>query len=217
MAHEGQWRAWPREAEQALAFAEQTLTQGHIVGIPTETFYGLAVALENADALSSLCQLKARGPKKPLPLVAADVAMVRTFCEVPCAMLPLVQAFWPGPLTLALPARRRGLDPRLLAPDGTVGVRVSPHPFVQALCARWGSLLTATSANFAGQPPSATFLGVAEALRRQVAFIDGGPLPGGAPSTIVSQRADGKLIIVRAGALSRDALAGVVGASLLDG
>ena len=216
MAHEGQWRAWPDEAEGALTFAEHALAEGRIVGIPTETFYGLAVSLDHAQALASLCQLKQRGPYKPMPLVAADLTMVQALCQVPDAMAPLVRAFWPGSLTLALPARG-GVDPRLLAPDGTVGVRVSPHPFVQALCARWGAPLTATSANFAGQPPSATYLGVAPALRRQVAFIDGGPLPGGAPSTVVAQRADGQLTLVRAGAISRAALAAVVGEGCIDG
>ena len=195
----------------ALGRAVARLRAGGIVGVPTESVYGLAVRADDAAAVAQLCALKGREPHKPLPLVAQDVAAVRAACHVPAAAESLMAALWPGPLTLALGAR--GPWPEaVLGPGGTLGVRVSAHPVLEALCAGVGGLITATSANLAGAPPAQDLQSLPDTLRRQVLWLDAGPLPGGPPSTVVVVPAQGLLRVVRLGAVPQSRLQAAVGA-----
>ena len=123
---------------------------------PTETFYGVAVDAMNPRALSKLFEFKGRDPDKPVALIAADLEMVaRVVSEIPPAAMRLARQFWPGPLTMVLPARAR-LSAALTNREGGVGIRISPHPIALELVRRLGSPLTATSANLAGEPPART-------------------------------------------------------------
>ena len=195
----------------ALARAIAWLQAGGIVGVPTESVYGLAVRADDPAAVARLCALKGREPHKPLPLLAHDVAAVRAACHMVAAAEPLMAALWPGPLTLGLPAR--GSWPEaVLGPGGTLGVRVSAHPILTALCAGVGGLLTATSANFAGQPPVQEIRALPPELQRQVLWLDGGRLPGGPPSTVVVVRADGRLQVARQGSVPLERLQQAAGA-----
>jgi L-threonylcarbamoyladenylate synthase len=195
----------------ALPRAVACLRAGGIVGVPTESVYGLAVRADDAAAVARLCALKGREPHKPLPLVAADVAAVRAACHLPGPFESLATALWPGPLTLGLPAY--GSWPEaVLGPGNTLGVRVSAHPVLEALCRGVGGLLTATSANFAGEAPAQTLASLPAELRRQALWLDGGTLPGGLPSTVVVLSAEGRLHVARPGAVPLGRLQAVAGA-----
>jgi L-threonylcarbamoyladenylate synthase len=126
--------------------------------------------------------------------------------EVPAQARVLAQAFWPGPLTLVLPARAEIPAP-LVGTDGGVGVRVSSHPIARALAAGLRSPLTATSANLAGEPPASEI----EMARRAFAckikvFVEDGALAGGSPSTVVAVDRSG-IRILRPGAVTERQLA----------
>ncbi len=189
-------------ASEAVARAVEAMRRGDAIVYPTETFYALGVDFGAPGALDHLFALKAREPDKPIALIAADLAMAFSVArEVPPAARRLAEKFWPGPLTLVLPADP-ALPAALVGPDGGVGVRVSPHPVARALAAALGHSITATSANLAGAPPARTLAEARAAFGDRVAaYLDGGAMAAAAPSTMVGF--DGPRIrIIRAGAIA---------------
>ncbi|HVN88878.1 MAG TPA: L-threonylcarbamoyladenylate synthase [Candidatus Binataceae bacterium] len=193
----------------AIAQAVATLQAGELVVFPTETFYGIAADPESSDALEKIVAIKGREPDKPIALIAADMdAAFSVASHVPETARKLARAFWPGPLTLVLPARS-GLHDALKGPNG-VGVRVSPHPVARALSAAFGKPITATSANLSGTPAIADALQVREVFAGRIKVIlEDGRLAGGAPSTVVEFTESGYRI-VREGAVSAAAIAQVI-------
>lgn len=187
----------PSELARALA----VIRDGGVVAFPTETYYGLAVDPFNRQALSRLFALKRRPPDKPvLTLVENREHLPLLARQVPDLYLPLMDAFWPGPLTLVFEALPT-LPVILTGYTGTVGVRISSHPLARQLVAAAGQPLTATSANYSGQPPAVTPDEVVEQIGPDVDFvIDGGIAPGGKGSTIVGL-ADGHLTELRPGVI----------------
>jgi L-threonylcarbamoyladenylate synthase len=188
-----------------IAAALSALKAGKAVVFPTETFYGLGVDALNELALERLFELKGRDPDKPVALIAADLEMVAAVAEIAPPAMKLARRFWPGPLTMVLPARAR-LSAALTNRDGGVGIRISPHPLALELVRRLGSPLTATSANLAGQAPART-LGQARAAfgTKVSAYLDGGTLDGIAPSTVVAFE-QGTVKVLRVGAIAEQAL-----------
>jgi L-threonylcarbamoyladenylate synthase len=179
--------------------AAAALRRGEVVAFPTETYYGLAVDALAPAALDALMALKGRAADKVVALIVADRAMVDLVCaDVPAAAEALMAAHWPGPLTLALPARP-GLPAALVA-DGYVAMRASPHPLARALVAALGRPITATSANRAGEPPARTAAEVRDAFPEGCVVLDGGQTPGGPPSTLVRVRGQA-LEVLRRGAI----------------
>ena len=125
--------------------------------------------------------------------------------EVPIDARRLADAFWPGPLTLVLPARGE-IAPELRGPDG-VGVRVSPNPVARALSAGVGRPITATSANLSGEAPASTLEQARAGLGEKVkVYLEGGKLTAPAPSSVVAINASGWKM-VRVGAISEDQIA----------
>jgi L-threonylcarbamoyladenylate synthase len=191
----------------AIADALAALAAGEAIVYPTETFYAVGVDALSLRALDRLFAIKGREPGKPVALIAADTAMAFTVArEVPAQARVLAQAFWPGPLTLVLPARAEIPTP-LVGADGGVGVRVSSHPIARALAAGLRRPLTATSANLAGEPPASEI----EMARRVFAdkikvFVEDGALAGGSPSTVVAVDRGG-IRILRPGAVTERQLA----------
>jgi L-threonylcarbamoyladenylate synthase len=184
--------------------AAAVLRQGGLVAYPTETFYALGALASRPDALARLTAAKLRDPGKPLPLLAADRAQVAAVArlEDPAA-LRLADRFWPGPLTLVLPAAP-GLDPAVTCGGPTVGVRVPGLETARALAREAGGALVSTSANLAGEPPPTSPAALAPALRARLdAVLDGGGTPGGLPSTLVALEG-GAPRLVRAGAVPWD-------------
>jgi L-threonylcarbamoyladenylate synthase len=184
--------------------ALSTLERSGVVAAPTETFFGLLADATRPEAIDRLFRLKPRGHEKGVPLILPDRASWRALVrELPATAERLAEAFWPGPLTIALPAVTE-LDARLLV-DGRIAVRLPADSLAARLARACGRPLTATSANHTGEPPASTADQVrasfAAALERGELFLAGEQAPGGAPSTVVVVESD-RWRVVRVGAVS---------------
>jgi L-threonylcarbamoyladenylate synthase len=182
-------RIWIWREGEAAAFwdeARRVLTSGGVLALPTETFYALAVNPLDEAALARLFALKERPASKPVLVLVGDPAMLDQVAgEVPAAGARLLPRFWPGPLTLILPARE-GLPELLTGGTGTIGVRVPRQAVTCRLLTFLGFPVTGTSANRSGAAPLVEAAAVAREFGDRVDLIlDAGPCPGGLPSTIV--------------------------------
>jgi L-threonylcarbamoyladenylate synthase len=185
-----------------ISEAVAVLRSGGVVAYPTDTFYGLAVDPRRDDAIEKLLALKGRGRGSAIPLVAADLDQARAAGELGADEMRLAAAFWPGPLSIVVRASP-ALSRLGLAGGNTVALRVPAEPVARALAAAFGFCVTATSANASGAPPAESPGDVAAALLGLDVLIDGGRVPGGAPSTIVALGEDGP-VLLRAGAVAWD-------------
>ncbi|HVP67432.1 MAG TPA: L-threonylcarbamoyladenylate synthase [Anaeromyxobacteraceae bacterium] len=183
-----------------VAEVASALRRGGLAVYPTETFYGLGALARDVRAIGRLAASKLRPPGKPLPLVAADVDMAfGVWAGVPKAAAALAARFWPGPLTIVC-AAAPGL-PAEVGGGGTVGVRVPGSPVARELARLSGGALVSTSANVSGGPPVTRVSDLDPAIVAAVdAVLDGGPVPGGLPSTVVAVKGDA-LSLVRSGAV----------------
>lgn len=183
------------------------LEQGGIVAFPTETFYGLAVDPFNEQALSDLFKLKGRPGHKPiLVLIQSENQLTSLASSIPDLYRPLMQLYWPGPLTLVFPALAT-LSSALTGTDGIgVGVRISSHSVARDFGQLWGLPLTATSANLSGRPAARTAAEVHQFFGAGVSYIlDGGQTTGGMSSTVVGIK-QGQLRLIRAGVIDFSSL-----------
>ncbi len=196
-------KALDQAVNKAVDQAVEALRRGGLVVYPTETLYALGADAASPAALRRLFAAKAREAGKPVALIVADPAMGFAIARsVPAAARRLAEAFWPGPLTLVMPAKA-GLPAALAGADGGVGVRVSSHPIARALARRLGRPITATSANLAGRPPATTLEQARAAFNRKVkVYLEGGVLGGSQPSTVVAFDREG-IKVLRAGAIPR--------------
>jgi L-threonylcarbamoyladenylate synthase len=170
--------------DRAVALAVRALAGGDIVGIPTDTVYGVAADPFRTGASDRLFLLKGRPRNVVLPVLVADAEQAFSLSTaVPEAAVTLAGRFWPGPLTLVLP-RRPDLGADLGEEDATVGVRCPAHPVPIAICRRMGPLAT-TSANRHNQLPATTARGVAEALGPDLVLVLDAGTCDGLPSTVV--------------------------------
>jgi L-threonylcarbamoyladenylate synthase len=172
---------------------------------PTETVYGIGADARSAAAVDRLVSVRGREEGKPILVLVQDLAMAEPFVTtLPPLALRLARRFWPGPLTLVLPARS-GLAPALTAGTGTIGVRCPGHALAAALVAAFGAPVTAPSANPPAAPPPRR---VAEARayfgNSVAAYVDGGQLPGGA-STVARIEND-RVRIIRPGPITEGAI-----------
>jgi len=187
----------------AMASLAEVLRRGGIVAYPTDTMYGLAVDPRNDIAVRHLFDVKARDRAAAVALIACDLLQAQEAGMFGASELALARAFWPGPLTIVVPASST-LSKSLTGDLQTVGVRVPAHAVAQALAAAFASCITATSANLSGRPPALTADDVTAALGSRIdAVIDAGPAPGGAPSTIVEVVSD-RPVLRRSGAIAWD-------------
>jgi len=184
---------------EEIVFAAAALRRGEIVAYPTETFYGLGVSALDELALARLRLLKGRGDKAISVLVVGPEMLDRLCKKVPARALALMERYWPGALTIALPARRG--TPAALVSDGCVAVRESSHPTARALVEALGAPVTATSANLAGQPPATTPEEVEESFEGRCRVLHGGATPGGPPTTLVRVRGN-RIEVLRPGAIT---------------
>src|SRR5947208_1440444 len=168
----------------AVLQAVRALGQALPVGIPTDTVYGLAVDPFRPGATDRIFAAKRRPRDMSLPLLVTGVEQALSVAmAVPDLALELMEAYWPGPLTIVLPARP-DLGADLGEDELTVGVRSPAHLVAQALCAAAGPLAT-TSANLHGEPPLTTAEAVAEAFGAAVPVVLDGGACTGSPSTVV--------------------------------
>jgi L-threonylcarbamoyladenylate synthase len=195
----------------AIAMAAAAIRAGRIVAIPTDTLYGLAADPFNVDAVARIYQLKGRGSDRALPLVAADIDQIEaTLGVLPMLARLLAVRYWPGPLTMLMPAPER-LPAEVTGGTGRVGVRVPAHAVARALCAACATPLTATSANKSGLPATNAPDAVVETLAVGIdTLLDAGITPGGLPSTIVDVT-DATPRVVREGAISWESIQACLG------
>jgi len=187
----------------AIARLIDVLHGGGVVAYPTDTLYGLAVDPRSDAAVSRLFELKARDRASAVALIASDVLQAQEAGAFGASELALARAFWPGPLTIIVPAAS-SLSKSLRGDLRTIGVRVPAHAVARAIAGAFASCITATSANVSGHPPATTADEVTAALGARIdAVVDAGPAPGGPPSTIV-EVADGRPVLRRSGAIAWD-------------
>jgi L-threonylcarbamoyladenylate synthase len=179
--------------------AVAVLRSGGVVAFPTDTLYGLAVDPRNDDAVARLFSLKGRDARTAIPLVASDLGQAARAGSFGPRERALAAAFWPGPLSIVVPPCA-AIAGAVLGGERTVAIRVPAHPTARQLAAAFGFCVTATSANTTGHPPAASADDVSRGLAGVDVLLDGGPAPGGAPSTIVAFDRDGP-VLLRAGAV----------------
>ncbi|MBX9574355.1 MAG: threonylcarbamoyl-AMP synthase [Caulobacteraceae bacterium] len=197
----------------AIDAAARALKAGGLVILPTETVYGLGADAANPDAVARVFEAKGRPRFNPLIAHVADAAQAERIAVFDLTARRLAEAFWPGPLTLVLPARsaagvcdlaRAGLD--------SVAVRVPGHSKARDVIAAFGGAVVAPSANRSGRPSPTTFADAMEETGHAVAeAIDGGPCAVGLESTVVSVM-DGRTALLRPGAVTRAEVESVAGA-----
>ncbi|MGB8958230.1 MAG: L-threonylcarbamoyladenylate synthase [Candidatus Aminicenantales bacterium] len=177
------------------------LLAGAVAAYPTETFYALGAAALSKRGIDRVFRLKKRDPSKPLSFVVSDMDMVRdVVSSLPPAFMVLAAEFWPGPLTVVLPAAA-GFPERLLGPGRTIALRIPPPAWLRSLVREMSEPLTATSANLSGERELADPAEVKTLFDGRIDFIvDAGPTPGGRPSTIVDLAGD-RPRILREGAI----------------
>jgi L-threonylcarbamoyladenylate synthase len=189
-----------------LAAACESLDSGGIAALPTETFYGLAADCQNPVALREVNRIKRKADDAPLLLLMAEPAQVELVAaERPRHFEELAKLFWPGPLTLVVPAAS-DLPSEVSGGRGTVAVRVPGLALPRRLARELGRPITGVSANVHGEPPARTAADVARIFPEGVTLIlDGGPTQGGAPSTILDLTTE-RPTVLREGILPRTAL-----------
>lgn len=194
-----------------LSQAIASLERGDVVVFPTETVYGLGADALNPAAVEKVFQLKGRNPDTPIPIIVADQAMLKDLVEeIPSIARKLMERFWPGPLTLVLPAVP-GTPKQLLNRTGGIGVRISSQPIATQLARELRRPLTATSANPSGQPAASTIEQAQNYFAGEIEiFLDGGKLPSKTGSSVV-EVSDDRIKIIREGEISAAQLAVSIG------
>ena len=200
----------------AIRRAADLLLAGEVVGMPTETVYGLAANALNETAVKKIFEAKGRPQDNPLIVHIADAdALDQVSTNVPDAARRLAAAYWPGPLTMVLP-RAACIPDTVTAGLSTVGVRLPAHPLARALIRQAGVPIAAPSANRSGRPSTTTSTHVlADMDGRIPAVLEGGPCQVGVESTIVSLTGD-KPRLLRPGGISLEQLCAVLGEVEID-
>lgn len=201
----------PSELLSGMRLARVAIGRGELVVLPTDTVYGVAADAFTPAAVQRLLDAKGRGRQSPPPVLIPGIPTLDALAEsVPAEVRALVDAFWPGGLTVILPARD-SLQWDLGDTGGTVALRMPSNPITLALLAETGPLAV-SSANLTGEPAASTVAEAQRMLGDTVAvYLDGGP-GGDAGSTIVDATAkadaDGvtEIRIVRHGVIAEDAI-----------
>ncbi len=172
---------------------------GGIVAFPTETYYGLAVDPDSFAAVTYLFKVKKRQADNPVLLLIANREQLSLITDnIPSEFLPLMEKYWPGPLTLVFPAKKE-ICRHLTGNSGTIGARISSHPVAAELVRRVGKPITATSANLSGYLPASTSAEVLAIFGNALSYIvDGGQTPGGLCSTVLGWHG-GRCSVLRRG------------------
>lgn len=201
-----------KEARAEIISATAALKRGDVIAFPTETLYGLGADALNPTAVEKVFQLKSRASQNPIPVLVADREMLLSLVvTIPSLAEKLISRFWPGPLTIILPARSDIPRP-LINGSGGIGVRISSQPIATELVKVLGRPLTATSANPSGRPPARTVQQAKDYFSDQInIYVDGGKLASKTGSTVVEILGDA-LRIIRAGDIDRSILEDLLGA-----
>ena len=194
-----------------LLEAARLLQNGKVVGIPTETVYGLAADAQNPNAVRQIFTAKGRPADNPLIVHIAEIGQLEEAAsDVPPLAKKLAQRFWPGPMTMILPKSPEipsvtsgGLD--------TVGIRMPAHPAARALILLSKKLLAAPSANRSGYPSPTTAAHVYRDMQGKIAAVlDGGVCSVGVESTVLTLEGEDGVRILRPGAVTAEMLEKIV-------
>ncbi len=198
--------------------AADILCAGGLVAFPTETVYGLGADAQNDAAVGAIFTAKNRPANNPLIVHVRDIGDACAFARFDKVAMALALAFWPGALSLVLPVRESGLSGLVTAGLDTVAIRVPSDKTAQAVLAAFAGAkggcvgIAAPSANPSGRiSPTCAAHVIAGLDGRIDAVIDGGSCTVGLESTILYPRADGSVEVLRAGGISAEAIADVIG------
>ena len=193
----------PLEGQPAIMEAAALLAAGGTVAFPTETVYGLGADARDTQAVERIFAAKGRPSDNPLIVHIADMAMLDELVEpFGATALRLMERFWPGPLTIVLPARPGAVSPRVTAGLDTVGVRMPAHATALALIRAAACPVAAPSANRSGRPSPTRAEHVAEDLDGRIGgIVDGGPTGVGVESTVVELHGE-RIHVLRPGGVT---------------
>ena len=196
--------------------AAEIIRRGGLLGIPTETVYGLGANALNADACRRIYEAKGRPQDNPLIIHVPDASWLSRYCEkVPESAYRLAEAFWPGPLTMILP-KREIVPYRTTGGLETVGVRCPNHPVTLAVIAAADVPIAAPSGNTSGRPSPTSAADMLEDMDGKIdGIFDGGPCGVGVESTIIDLTCQPPRLL-RAGGLPLEELERVLGTVLVD-
>jgi L-threonylcarbamoyladenylate synthase len=182
--------------KSAIRYAAEFISRGRVVGVPTDTFYGLAADPFNLSAIEEIYRVKGRPEDRALPILVNSIEQAITLArDVPPIFLTLAQKFWPGALTLLVDASHK-LPLKITANKGRVALRWPGSPVISALIEQWGAPVTGTSANISGHPSCSN----ADDLMMQLGdrlplILDTGETGALLSSTIVDLNEDGWQIV----------------------
>lgn len=198
----------------SVAEAARLLRAGEVVGIPTETVYGLAANALSDEAVPKIFAAKGRPQDNPLISHIASLDMLPMVVrEVPGAAYRLAEAFWPGPLTLILPRSKTVADSVCAGLD-TASVRMPSHPVALAVIRAAGVPLAAPSANLSGSPSPTTAADVLADMEGKIPLIlDGGACSVGVESTVISL-AGAQPVLLRPGYITKEQLEDAMGCAV---
>ncbi|MBN1906866.1 MAG: threonylcarbamoyl-AMP synthase [Deltaproteobacteria bacterium] len=188
----------------AMDESSRVLLSGGVVAFPTESFYGLAVDISNDKAIEKLYSLKQRERNNPILILLPEKEELKRYvADIPEQAVKLIDAFWPGGLTLVLKASS-AISPLLTADSSKIGVRLSSHPVAIALARSIGRPVTGTSSNISGRPPCIKADEVYDSFGNSIdLIIDDGPTAGGKGSTILDLTVD-PCVVIREGMVSME-------------
>lgn len=205
------------EREKDLEEAVQLLRAGETVAFPTETVYGLGADARNAEAVQKIYAAKGRPADNPLNVLIYDQSqLAELVSQIPAAAQKLMDAFWPGPLTLIFRCRPAVLPACVTGGLDTIGVRIPNHPVALRLLQMAGLPVAAPSANLSGRPSPTAASHVQKDLEGRVAaIVSGGCCSVGMESTVLDI-SGGRPVILRPGSVTRERLEQVLGEPVLD-
>jgi L-threonylcarbamoyladenylate synthase len=192
--------------EYALEYSARLILEGKVIAFPTDTFYGLGADPFNLAAITEIFRIKHRSAERPIPLLVSSLDQAADLvADPPQLFFTLAKKFWPGPLTLVVPASRQ-IPLKVTANTGRVGIRWPRSPLAEALIAAADRPLTGTSANLSDHPACSTAAQVEEQVGDFLPLIlDGGATAGDNPSTVL-QLQGGRGRILRYGGISESEL-----------
>ena len=199
----------PEELDKAVTL----LKEGELVAFPTETVYGLGADAKNDQAVQKIYQAKGRPSDNPLIVHIYSVNQVLDFSSrIPSRAQDLIDAFWPGPLTIILNHDQETAAPTVTAGQDSIGIRMPNHPLARDLLKASGLALAAPSANLSGRPSPTSADHVWHDLSGRIAgVLDGGPTGLGLESTVVDFTQPDQPAILRPGGLAREDIERVIG------
>ena len=179
--------------------ASTLLSQGEVLIYPTETLWGMGASIQNKKAILKVFELKKRKIKEPISLLVRDIKMAKEYAILKEPVLTYMNILWPGPVTFVMPCR--GLVPKEIhAGTNYVGLRCSPHPFLQKLMQKMDIAITSTSANISNKEPISKIGQIDSIFNKDIYCVASNDVLTGPGSTVVKWNGS-QLVCLREGHL----------------